>query len=854
MAEIMPPASLDPRDTDVALLPEQIRSIPFFAQLKKSPDPKRFPGTLILRFFRKGEIICRQGESGWSAFSILSDRDALEVLRKYLAQGVRDHERPRIEREVARLQAEASKPEQDAALVYLALPRPHEAKQSGWLGRLTDKVLGRKKPAARERPLYIPIDAPTDIPYETKQATLRDGDLFGEMSSLYGTPRSATVVATRDLYVLEMLRNILDEVKRDPAFQKRVDDIYRERVLATHLSALPLFRDLNAQQQALLREKAELLRFKDGDIICDEDDRSDSLYIIRRGMVRVLKNASALLSVGDVADWPRLTTLLREASGEGTTGPRAALWKLLPDDPRQLAGRDSSLLTAEEQQAFVYGLNELVKNRELPDHKELQAAITSPKLSALRATLPKKTADWPEAELRRFNRQLLEEIFPETLVALRRSKGPLTTLAFRGRGEFIGEMGLLLKQPRMASCIAYVHPLPEGPGAAPLWLRQGDLVEIVRITEATFWELVQGSEQMLAEVKERTAARQRETVKQMEERHWDDPLQTLTSERFGKMGLVQGQRLMLVDLNSCTRCDECVKACVDTHDDGYSRLFLDGDRFGKYLVPSSCRACLEPVCMIGCPVGSIHRGGNTQIVIEDWCIGCGLCARNCPYGSIQMHDIGIVANEAHGWKFIPADAVTGRPWYEPAFRDGNWLIGKAPFYNDPDLAARLGELPTSLATTSPTSGLCFRHEFSMNQQTVTSAKEFALELTATDETASVWINGKEITTKERAKRGVRLFSFTREAADLRAGTNLVAVLVKLVPGKEGTVFDLRIDEVRTPNLPQGIIGEFTEKNYGRLAVVCDLCSSQYGQRPACVTACPHDAAMRIDARFQFPQQ
>jgi len=39
-----------------------------------------------------------------------------------------------------------------------------------------------------------------------------------------------------------------------------------------------------------------------------------------------------------------------------------------------------------------------------------------------------------------------------------------------------------------------------------------------------------------------------------------------------------------------------------------------------------------------------------------------------------------------------------------------------------------------------------------------------------------------------------------------------------------------------------------------LAVVCDLCSDQFGKRPACVTACPHDAAMRVDARFEFPEQ
>ena len=36
------------------------------------------------------------------------------------------------------------------------------------------------------------------------------------------------------------------------------------------------------------------------------------------------------------------------------------------------------------------------------------------------------------------------------------------------------------------------------------------------------------------------------------------------------------------------------------------------------------------------------------------------------------------------------------------------------------------------------------------------------------------------------------------------------------------------------------------------AVVCDLCSSLSSQRPACVDQCPHEAAIRVDARFEFP--
>jgi Fe-S-cluster-containing dehydrogenase component len=60
-------------------------------------------------------------------------------------------------------------------------------------------------------------------------------------------------------------------------------------------------------------------------------------------------------------------------------------------------------------------------------------------------------------------------------------------------------------------------------------------------------------------------------------------------------------------------------------------------RFDQYLVATSCRRCRDPVCMVGCPVGSIRRNESLEIVIEDWCIGCGLCANQYLYRNINLH-------------------------------------------------------------------------------------------------------------------------------------------------------------------------------------------------------------------------
>ena len=113
---------------------------------------------------------------------------------------------------------------------------------------------------------------------------------------------------------------------------------------------------------------------------------------------------------------------------------------------------------------------------------------------------------------------------------------------------------------------------------------------------------------------------------------------------FLAQGLMEAQSLLLLDLDNCTRCDACVRACADAHD-GVTRLVREGLRFDNYLVATSCRQCLDPLCMVGCPVGSIRRRNSLEVIIEDWCIGCGLCAENCPYGNINLHPFNVIADD-----------------------------------------------------------------------------------------------------------------------------------------------------------------------------------------------------------------
>ena len=114
-----------------------------------------------------------------------------------------------------------------------------------------------------------------------------------------------------------------------------------------------------------------------------------------------------------------------------------------------------------------------------------------------------------------------------------------------------------------------------------------------------------------------------------------DLLEFLTENRF-----FNGTATMAIDLDRCTRCDDCVRACAAAHDNN-PRFLRHGPTSGRIMVANACMHCADPVCMIGCPTGAIHRDAfQGQVVInQSTCIGCTACANNCPYEAIRMVEV-----------------------------------------------------------------------------------------------------------------------------------------------------------------------------------------------------------------------
>jgi CRP-like cAMP-binding protein len=450
-----------------------------------------------------------------------------------------------------------------------------------------------KSPTART---HIPIDASVDLPMDNPIAQVTAGDLIGELAALAALkqerlkrpkfyPRSATARAHTDVVALEMLPNILNNVLYNAAaFKEKLNKNYRTRALDSHLRSVPIFRNLSPEFINHLRERVELVDVVPGQVICRQGEIADSFYLIRMGFVKV----SQIFPGGEL-----VLTYLSRGSYFGEMG-------LLPPVFR-------------------------VRAKGLKPDQMTETAVSSATQVLGRAPAEGFVVPWDEY-LSREHASLRVEGKQLRVARLPSGKNPITfrmkpvdsALVSPGETFVIGETTFeIIEDPlqagrRTATCTAV------------------DFVQLVRIKADDFARMLADFPEVEEGITEVARARRKMDLELL------GRVQQASLSSFLEQELMQGQNLLLLDLNKCTRCDECVKACVATHNDGVTRLVRDGLRFENFLVATSCRACMDPLCMTRCPVGSIRRKDTLDIVIEDWCIGCGNCATDCPYGNINV--------------------------------------------------------------------------------------------------------------------------------------------------------------------------------------------------------------------------
>jgi CRP-like cAMP-binding protein len=124
--------------------------------------------------------------------------------------------------------------------------------------------------------------SPRIVTIEKNVGVLKDGQTFGELALLYGTPRSASIVAVTN--------SSLIKIDKEP-FDKYVKNIFENQLQdqIEFLKICPIFQKINKDELIKLGVRTEIKKFSTGQTILESNNKVDKIYIIRRGGAKVTR-------------------------------------------------------------------------------------------------------------------------------------------------------------------------------------------------------------------------------------------------------------------------------------------------------------------------------------------------------------------------------------------------------------------------------------------------------------------------------------------------------------------------------------------------------------------------------------
>jgi cGMP-dependent protein kinase 2 len=376
-----------------------------------------------------------------------------------------------------------------------------------------------------------------------------------------------------------------------------------------------IFHELSPLQLRELLLDSKVRAFAPGDVVFTRNEPGSSMFAIVEGAVAVEVNptdasitvpimqGSIFGEVGLISGRPRGSTVRASEKLVVLELSRTAALKLIATVPS--AARAVNRIAIERQllQMFGSGLTpaDVAPLVEAAEVKEVRAG----------ARVIEEGADDKDVYVIRRGSMVVEKDIG----------GKPVFLSYLPAGSYFGEMAVIDGSRRTATVKAAIKS------------------EVVRIPGDLFNALLDAKPALRARA-----------MKDMESRRTINAFVEARKESFGSAadlyaetaqflidnGIGEATDALLIDETLCVGCDNCEKACADSHE-GLSRLDREAGRsYANLHVPTSCRHCEHPHCMADCPPNAIKRGPDGEVFIDPTCIGCGNCQRNCPYGVIRM--------------------------------------------------------------------------------------------------------------------------------------------------------------------------------------------------------------------------
>lgn len=376
-----------------------------------------------------------------------------------------------------------------------------------------------------------------------------------------------------------------------------------------------ILEELSPLQMRELMLDSDVRHYASGELIFVRNDPGSSMFAIAEGSVVVevnpddpsitvpIETGTIFGEVGLISGRKRGATI---RAAEPTTVielSRGAALKLVATVPS--AGRAVNRITIERQLLQMFGSG-LTKD----DVTELVAAAELVEVPSGKVVIEEGADDKDIYVIQRGSMIVEKDI-----------SGKPVFLSYLPAGSYFGEMAVIDGSARTATVKAAIK------------------AEVVRFPGEVFTKLLDKKPKLREQTMDEMASR-REVNQFIEgQKHSFGSavdMYSQTAQFLLDNGIGEATDVLLIDEKLCVDCDNCEKACADSHE-GLSRLDREAGRTYAHLhVPTSCRHCEHPHCMADCPPNAIKRGADGEVFIDETCIGCGNCERNCPYGVIRM--------------------------------------------------------------------------------------------------------------------------------------------------------------------------------------------------------------------------
>ncbi len=420
-------------------------------------------------------------------------------------------------------------------------------------------------------------------------------------------------------------------------------------------TSISILKDMSPLQMREFMLDSDVRSYAPGEVVFEKNAPGSSLFAIAEGLVHVRidpNDASKVVpieagtifgEVGLISGRRRGATIVAAEPTICVEISRNAALKLMSQVPP--AKREIERISTERQllQMFGSGLTSA----------DIAEVVETAKIR----TVPAGQAIIKEGE----DGKNIFVIRVGSMVVEKEVGGKPVFLSYLPAGSYVGEMALIDGGQRTATVRAAIKS------------------EVIEIDGEAFERVLAAKPALMDKARGEMDVRRRTNALIESKKDSFSGVVDLYSEQakfLVSQGLGEATDVLLIDEKLCVGCDNCEKACADAHE-GLSRLDREaGKSFAHLHVPTSCRHCEHPHCMADCPPNAIHRGPDGEVFIDDTCIGCGNCQRNCPYGVIRMDKVPPPKPSLLSWLFFGKGPGPG----EPAAK---WAKKNMPYNGDP---------------------------------------------------------------------------------------------------------------------------------------------------------------------------